>query len=68
MDDNFFRSVEKHPTITPGEYKGLQSAYYLEIIFENGKRSPKIEMHCGVRGINCETDVRVTEDGWVEII
>lgn len=56
-------SLEKHPSITPGTYDGLASGYFVEVIFENGRKSEKIEMTHGVRGINCEIKLQVTNSG-----
>lgn len=58
---------EKQPLIIPGVYDGLWSAYYLEIIFKNGNKSESIKTIEGVRGMNCEVKVIVTNDGSVYI-
>lgn len=63
-----FISAEQHPELTPGTYKGLASGYGLEILYDNNTRSNRIVMVAGVRGINCEMDVKVTEDHWVKYI
>jgi hypothetical protein len=59
------KSVEQQPQITPGEYEGLQTAYYLRIQFENGKYSEPIKMLGGVRGFDCSMKVTVDQNGWV---
>ena len=64
---NIPTSVEKHPQITPGTYKGKMSGYSLKIIFNNGKESEHIKMNEGIRGINCEVDVEVHEEGFVTV-
>lgn len=59
------KSLEKELMIIPGKYKGLWSAYYVEIIFHNGNKSHKIKLDEGVRGINCKCEVIVDNDGYV---
>jgi hypothetical protein len=59
------KSKEQHPMIRPGKYKGLQSAYYLTILFDNGNKSEPIEMEGGVRGLDCSMDVTVSVDGTI---
>lgn len=60
-------SIEKHPIIIPGKYKGLMGGYYVEVIFHNGNKSHPIEMDVGVRSINSDVDVEVLEDGTVKV-
>jgi hypothetical protein len=59
------KSLEPQTIITPGSYDGLWSAYYVEIIFDNKRKSGKIKLNNGVRGMNIPCKVVVTEDGWV---
>ena len=61
------KSLVKEPMIIPGEYDGLWSAYYVEVLFKNGNKSPKIKLDEGVRGVNCECKVIVDEDGWLYV-
>jgi hypothetical protein len=61
------RSIEKEPMIIPGTYDGLWSAYYVEILFRNGKKSHKIKLDEGVRGINCKCTVVVEKDGSIVV-
>jgi hypothetical protein len=61
------KSLEAYPIIRPGIYDGLWSAYFVEIIFENGKKSKKIELDGGVRGVNCKCIVEVKEDGYLYV-
>jgi hypothetical protein len=56
---------EKQPFILPGIYDGLWGAYYLEIIFDNEKKSEPIKTIEGVRGMNCSVKVIVTNDGTI---
>lgn len=58
-------SVEKHTQITPGKYKGKMGGYSLTIIFDNGNESGPIKMDKGIRCINCDADVEVSDDGTV---
>lgn len=60
-------TVEKQPFILPGVYDGLWSAYTLVIIFENGNKSEGIKTIEGIRGINCDVKVIVTDDGTIHI-
>ena len=60
-------TVLKQPYILPGVYDGLWSAYSLEVIFDNKKRSDPIETRDGVRGINCPVTVIVMNDGTVHV-
>lgn len=62
---NTAKSLENHTFITPGKYDGLWSGYYVEIIFENGRKSEKIKLNQGVRGINCKCQVEVNLEGEV---
>lgn len=59
-------SLQKEPMIIPGYYKGLWSAYYVEIKFPNKNKSHKIKLDNGIRGVDCDCDVLV-EDGWVYV-
>ena len=61
------KSLKTHDIIIPGEYDGLWSGYNLKIVFDNGNLSGNIELNEGVRGINCECDVKVDDDGWVHV-
>lgn len=61
------KSLEAHPIIFPGTYKGLWSAYYVEVLFENGRKSEKIKLDGGVRGINIDCKVTVDEDGYLHV-
>lgn len=61
------KSLEIEPLIIPGKYQGLWSAYYVEILFHNGNKSHPIKLDEGVRGINCQCDVIVDEEGWVYV-
>lgn len=60
---NTAKSLEKYPIIKPGTYPGLWSAYYVEVLFENGKRSDKIKLNSDVRGLNCKCTVTVDDEG-----
>ena len=62
------KSLNPHNAIIPGVYDALWSAYFIEIIFDNGRKSGKIEMNQGVRGINCKVKVEVGSDGYVREI
>jgi len=61
------KSLEKQSMIIPNKYKGLWSAYYVEILFHNGNKSEKIKLDQGIRGTNCDCDVTVDKDGWVYV-
>lgn len=61
-------SIEKQPMIIPGFYKGIWSAYTLEIIFDNGNKSELIKLDNGIRGFNHECEVEVLADGTVHIL
>lgn len=61
------KSIEKQPFILPGEYQGLWSAWFVEIIFHNGKKSEPIKVDGGVRGINCKCKVTVDNEGNVYV-
>jgi len=61
------RSLEQQLYILPGNYDGLWSGYYVEIIFHNGNKSQRINLNNGIRGINCKCEVVVTDDGWVYV-
>jgi len=61
------KSLKQEHFIIPGQYKGLWSGYFVEIIFNNGKKSAKIELDGGVRGINCDCDVMVDSDYWIYV-
>lgn len=61
------KSITTHEFIFPGNYKGLWSAYYVNIIFHNGNKSHDIKLNNGVRGINCDCDVVVDDKGWVYV-
>jgi len=61
------KSIEQHKHIAPGEYKGLWSGYFVEIVFENGSKSEKIKLDEGVRGINCKCEVIVDENGFLTV-
>ncbi len=61
------KSLEKQPMIIPNNYKGLWSAYYVEILFPNGAKSHRIEVDEGVRGTDCDCDVTVDKEGWVYV-
>ena len=61
------KSLEQHPIIQPNTYKGLWSAYYVVIIFENKRKSEKIKLDNGVRGVNIDCEVIVDSDGWVHV-
>ena len=52
--------------LSDGEYKGLWSAYFVEVILNNDTKSEPIEVSVGIRGINykCEVDII---DGWLYI-
>lgn len=62
------RSTEKQIIIQPKVYDALWSAYYIVIIFDNGKQSEGIKMNCGTRGMNIKCKVEVKNDGYVYII
>lgn len=53
--------------IPDGEYRGLWSAYYVRILLPDWTESAEIKMNEGVRGINCECQVKVIE-GQVYVI
>ena len=61
------KSLEKHPFIIPGTYKGKWSGYYVEIIYHNRNVSYSIKLDEGVRGINCKCNVTVDKEGWVYV-
>lgn len=61
------KSLEAYPIIKPGTYDGLWSAYFVEVLFENGRKSEKIELDQGVRGINCKCIVEVDNDGYLKV-
>jgi len=61
------KSLKQHPMITPGEYDGLWSAYFVKVIFHNKNKSEDIEVDQGVRGINCKCKITVDKDGWIYI-
>lgn len=61
------KSLEAYPIITPGTYNGLWSAYFVEVLFENGRKSQKIKLDGGVRGVNCKCTVKVDEDGYLHV-
>lgn len=61
------KSLEKHPIITSGKYAGLWSAYFVEVLFENGRKSEAIKLDGGVRGVNCKCEVVVDEEGWLHV-
>lgn len=65
MKRTLAKSIEQHSIIEPGEYDGLWSGYYVEVVFKNGKKSQPIKVNMGVRGINCECKVEVDSEGWV---
>ena len=62
------KSIEKYPTIQPGKYNGLWSAYYIKVLFKNGKMSDDIKVDGGVRGGNCKCEVVVDEDGQIYVL
>jgi len=59
------KSLEKEPMIIPGEYEGIWSAYYVEILYKNGNKSHKIKLNEGIRGVNSSCKVVVDNKGWV---
>lgn len=61
------KSLEKITIIKPGTYKGLWSAYYVKIMFDNGRFSQPIKLNDGVRGINIKCEIIVDDDGWVNV-
>jgi len=61
------KSIEKQTMIIPGTYKGLWTAYCIQVIFGNGNKSSKFKVNNGARGINCDCVVTVDEDGWVYV-
>lgn len=61
------KSIEKTLMIIPGEYDGLWSAYYVEILFHNGRKSQPIKLDDGIRGINCKCKVIVDKDGQIHV-
>jgi hypothetical protein len=61
------KSLEKHTMIISGKYKGLWSAYYVQIIFHNGKLSNEIKVNNGVRGINMHCEIEVDNEGWIYV-
>lgn len=61
------KSLHKQEYLVPGEYEGLWSGYFVEIVFDNGMRTGKIELAQGVRGINCKCKVFVEEDGFLTV-
>ena len=65
MNNYSGKSLEKYPLIQPNKYDGLWSAYFVKILFENGKYSEDIEIDQGVRGINCHCEIEVDDDGFV---
>jgi len=61
------KSLEKVPIIEPGIYPGLWSAYFVQIVFANGRTSEKIAVDEGVRGVNCKCSVTIDEEGQLTI-
>lgn len=61
------KSLEKEPYIIPGEYDGLWSGYYVNVIFHNGNKSHDIKVNEGVRGMNCKCKVIVDKEGQVYV-
>ena len=61
------KSLEAHSIITPGTYEGRWTAYYVEVLFENGRKSGKIKLDGGVRGFNIECKVLVDDDGYLHV-
>lgn len=61
------KSLEKEPFIITGEYDGLWSGYYVNIIFHNGNKSHDIRLNEGIRGVNSKCKVSVDEDGWIYV-
>ena len=59
------RSIEKHPDLKAGKYKGLWSGYSLEVILNDGSKYKSIEMDCGVKGKSVCCDVSVDDKGSV---
>ena len=60
------KSVEKHPFIIPGKYRGKWCAYYVEILFHNGNKSEPIKLDQGIRGMGIY-DIIVDDEGWIHI-
>ena len=61
------KSIEKHPIIIPGNYDGLWSGSYVEIIFHNGEKSEPIKLDQAVRGVNCKCRVMVMITGLLSV-
>lgn len=57
------KSLEK-VNIPDGKYKGLWSAYFVDVILPSGAKSMPIEVSLGVRGMNCKCEVEII-DGWL---
>jgi hypothetical protein len=57
------KSIDKvDPTKVPdGEYRGLWSGYTIRILLPTWTESPDIKMNEGVRGMNCECQVKVID-------
>lgn len=67
--ENRTKSLTQITGIPDGYYFGAQSAYYVEIIQKTKKgtiKSDPIKMNQGIRGVNLQCDVEVS-DGWVYI-
>ncbi len=62
------KSLEKEPMIIPGNYVGIWSAYYVEIIFHNGNKSHPIKLNQGIRGVNFECNVIVDKECYVYVL
>lgn len=59
------KSIDKYTCLKPGNYDGLWSGYYVEVLFENGKRSQKLEVNEGCRGINVPCKIKVWKNGQI---
>lgn len=61
------KSVDKHPKIKQGLYKGLWSGYSLVIILDDETKTEPIKTDEGVRGNNCDCDVYVNLEGEITV-
>lgn len=63
-----FNNIDPVEIIAPGKYNALWSAFYVVIVFDDGKLSKEIKVNKGVKGINCECKVEVDSEGNLTIL
>ncbi len=61
------KSLEKYPIIKPGQYNGLWSGFFVDVMLDGESTYKHIKLNRAVKGLNCKCAVVVDEEGFVSI-